>query len=180
MRRNGLLTKTSTVIFIVFSCIRLVSPICSWPAEDTPTTFLKNIDYFGRTIDELVRKLGAPEAATYGTTARSVTTYYYRGLTAVFDVVTGNISVLVITDGAWKVDGSVRIGATKRDVGSALGDNYCRIEEDSGSDVWVYFCPKPSSDTEAGLCDHCRLCYIFFKNDKVYKIEWSTEILQYY
>ncbi|MBN2223335.1 MAG: hypothetical protein JW765_01525 [Deltaproteobacteria bacterium] len=177
MRKRSLSVKARRIVLAVLSLMCLVSPACSYAAEDELTAFLKNIGYFGQTKEEMEEKLGTPNVVTHDTAGHFVTTYYYPGLEAVFDDLTDRVSVLSITDNAWTVDASVSIGAAKRDVISALGDDYCRLVEDGAIDVWVYFCPKASSDVQARLCDHCRVCYIFFENNRVSQIEWSTEIL---
>ena len=177
MRGTGLSAGIPLIVITVFCIIPLVFPTPLYSADDALTAFLKNIGYFGQTKDELIQAIGEPDAVTHDATRYSVTTYYYAGMEAVFDTLTGRIATLSITDNAWTVDAKVAIGATKKDVSSALGDEYCRLTGNGDQDIWVYFCLKPSSDTEALLCDYCRVCYIFFENDYVSKIEWSTELL---
>ncbi len=125
------------------------------------------------------QRLGPPDAVTRNATGPFVTGFYYPGLEAFFDDYTGRISVLSITDGRWTDGTGVSIGATRDDVAALLGDGYVRLS-DGGRDVWVYFCPKASSDEESLLCDYCRVCYISFENGRVSKIEWSTELLEGY
>jgi len=177
MRGTSLSAGILLIVITAFCIIPLVSPTLLYSTDDVLTAFLKNIGYFGQTKDEFVQKIGEPDAVTHDASRHSVTTYYYAGMEAVFDTLTGRISRLSITDNAWTVDAKVTIGATKKDISSALGDEYCRLTGNGGRDVWVYFCLKPSSDTEAVVCEYCRVCYIFFENGRVPKIVWSTEIL---
>jgi hypothetical protein len=170
-------TVSAAVAFLL--AIGLVLPTASCRTGGAPVAFLKNIDYYGRTKGEMEQRLGPPDAASRNTTGPFITAYYYPGIEAVFDDYAGRISALSITDGRWTADTGVSVGATGDDVVALLGDGYVRLTDD-GRDVWVYFCPKSSSDGEALLCDYCRVCYISFENDRVSKIEWSTELLEGY
>jgi hypothetical protein len=177
MRENSYIRKAVgiAVVFVWLVGLVLVTASCSTGIE--LVGFLKNIDYYGGTKGEMTERLGVPNAVARSTTGYLATGYYYTGLEAVFDDYTGRISVLSVTDARWLADVSVSIGATKSEVAAALGDGYVTLSGDGARDVWVYFCPKPSYDKQAELCDYCRVCYISFVNGRVSKIEWSTELL---
>ena len=180
MRENSRIKKTVWIAVVSLWLIGVVLSTASCSTGIELVGFLKNIDYYGGTKDELTERLGAPNATSRSTTGYLATAFYYTGLAAVFDDYTGRISVLSVTDGRWLADVSVSIGATKSEVAAALGDGYVRLSGDGNRDVWVYFCPKPSYDKQAELCDYCRVCYISFENGRVSKIEWSTELLDGY
>jgi hypothetical protein len=179
MRKYYRTRRTASVAVLFILLIGLVLPAASCRTGGALAAFLKNIDYYGGTKDEMEQRLGPPDATTHNATGPFVTTFYYPGLEAVFDDYAGRISVLSITDGRWTDGTGVSIGATGDDVAALLGDGYVRLT-DGGRDVWVYFCPKASSDEESLLCDYCRVCYISFENGRVSKIEWSTELLEGY
>ncbi len=179
MSKDSHIRKTASVAVVFILLIGLVLPAVSCRTEGALVGFLKNIDYYGRTKDEMEQRLGPPDVITGNTTGPFITVFYYPGLEAVFDDYTGRISALSITNGRWTADGSVSIGATRDDVAALLGDGYVRLT-DGGRDVWVYLCPKASSDDESLLCGYCRVCYISFEDGRVSKIEWSTELLEGY
>jgi len=180
MKESGFPLAACFILLAVLLPACLALSAYGRPADVTLVTFLKHISDFGRTQDELAARLGEPDVVTHDTAGHSVTRYYYAGLEAAFDNLSGDIIVLAVTDSAWTVDMAVGIGATKEAVDFALGDDYCRIVGDGNSEVRVYFCPRPHRDADARRCDNCRLCYIFFEDDRASKIEWSTEILDGY
>lgn len=177
MKRDSRAAGTAAIVaalaWIMLGAFLTVS--CS--AEEPLVAFLKKIGYLGRTPGQMQERLGAPSAITRSVEGRLETNYYYTGLQAQFDDYAGRISLLSITDGRWEVDSAVSIGSAKAEVAAALGDGYVRLTGDGDRDVWVYFCPRPSSDPDAALCDYCRVCYISFENDRVSKIEWSAELM---
>lgn len=176
MRENGRTAKTIRNAAVLLALTGLVLGAVSCRTGAPLAAFLGGIDDYGGTTAEMEQLLGEPDATSRNATGPFVTVFYYPGLTAQFDDYTGRISVLVISDGRWTADGVVRIGGTKDEVAEALGDGYVRLM-DGGRDVWVYLCPRSSSDAEAARCDYCRVCYISFEDGRVSMIEWSAELL---
>jgi hypothetical protein len=170
-------TVARLVLLLALTC--LVFGACGRRTDDALITFLQKINYFGGTREELAARLGEPDVITLDADGRSVTRYYYPGLEATFDNITGDIIILSVTDAAWVADSAVGIGSTKAAVDSALGEAYCRLSGDGG-EARVYFCPRPSGDVDARRCDCCRVCYIFLEADRVKRIVWSTVILDSY
>jgi hypothetical protein len=176
MRQDRHIPKAIRIAILSLQLIGPVLAAASCSGSGTLAAFLKNIDYYGRTKGEMEQRLGTPNGISRNVTGPFVTMFYYDGLVAVFDDYAGGISALSITDGRWTVDDRVSIGAPAAEVAAALGDGYFRLTDAVGRDVWVYFCPRPSSDGKAALCNYCRVCYITFTDGRVSKIEWSTEL----
>lgn len=164
----------------LFALALVVLTTASCSTGGASAAFLKQIGYFGRTPGEMEERLGAPGAVTRSAEGRPATRYYYPGLEAAFDDYAGRIERLIVTDGRWQVDSAVSIGSTSDEVVAALGEGYIRLVAGAGRDVWVYLCPRPSSDPDAAFCGHCRVCYISFRNGRVTRIDWSAELVSDY